>query len=1399
MLLAGLALLLTSAEASAAPPDDWPTELLPAVQLHEERAFDRAAMLSGEIARATRDPRVRAAAEALNCLGLMHSHMRNDRLDARGRLTALAQDWPGLHEIPDVQLALGIALAADHETTPALHSLIDAAAGFAARGRPDRRAEALVALAETWAVHGDWESIAIARMVEPPRSAEAAHRVRMEQIRQIREQLSGITGGAAAVRRVDLATAAYLAQRVDTRAQGLEMLAGLVQDRPGAADRLFDLQAGLTAAAAEACLLLADHYEAERRWEAALSLLDRVVAAGFDSASLATRRAEQIRAPAMELSAAPGPAGKKRLSLRVRNVERLQFELRRIDLERWLRSRRGEFLESALPTAGSLALAHEASRADPRPYEWWEVWPADAPFEASLPDGAYVAHIRADQRGGRETQFKQLLVTGPLRATMVVGRQRAVVWVGHRTETETPDAMTSGELRIANSEERISETHEAGSDSFFASRNPLFDSDVEALFWMHGSFEPRRIALDGGAAVFDLPPESRMLRDRRWVCLVKAGGAIALCRGELAAPAGARPTLAYAAVAGPRNPFPGETVQVSGCLLNHTEVDPRHFPTQVTIELTDAVGARVAAATAPILGGGFFNAPLTIGEDTAGASLNLLVRASGVVLAPLNAGPAVVVREPAGTPYLISSDLPQVLHAGSRAVSGRVSVSYPWGAPLAEARTKLRYRAVALPTNDPLTALTTALPVPDDRRLDAAGRIGFSHDLGWFQFPPGPIAVNVSTQVTGPDDRVVERSFAALHGASPAHVWMRWNPPAPSADDDLRFTVGWFDPVGLIGVDTPRLEIRREGEVVATPRLEWALMGMRSDPWRPPGPGTYEARVSLAPRHAPQVVARDTVIVGPAKPEVAAAKRVGARAELDSHGGERHVRLTVDGPRERPLLAVVAEADPLAALEAPAGESAARETVGATRALHNQLRTLLIGHDADSVRLLNESPLREAASAALSVDVRAVETTMAAGRDATFEIRCRGAQSPVDLLVRLATPGDAATFSWQPGELRGVSEELRTPLRVYDSAVGAPRGEAHGGASLVIPASPALPDAALRALFDGSTHWVSAVGGVMETARVRAPLPAEPGRYRFYVLARTRDGDWAIGEREIDLSTRPWALLSMPLSLVAGDRSIAAVRLVNPTDSPIRASVSLDGGGLLHAGPLRSWPAADAHVGSDDDGVEAPPRSEIVLRAVIEAVRPGEGVAVLRIGGEALEWERSHSYTVTPAADAAPDSAVFELRRSIYRVVRAEMPEIDSSTLLVPDATHWQREQVTADDRIRTGELLMLVEEFDLPKAMESVTWRQPMPANCVTYAGERVETRKFLATERRAPNNVQYDTFDLPAGRYQVETLLTATRPGVCSVPVPRVFLDGRPIRISVEMGDLRIHVVDAAGGSAQ
>jgi len=143
---------------------------------------------------------------------------------------------------------------------------------------------------------------------------------------------------------------------------------------------------------------------------------------------------------------------------------------------------------------------------------------------------------------------------------------------------------------------------------------------------MNRSFVPTELAFDGTVARFELPAEARVMRERGWVCLVRCGDQIAVCRGSLPRVAASRSAPRVALLAGPPAPPVGETLWISGLRV---PVQPSAAPIELRVvdtleEAQSTITLEPAAGT--------FAAQVPISPDWAGKHLRVLARQDGRTL-----------------------------------------------------------------------------------------------------------------------------------------------------------------------------------------------------------------------------------------------------------------------------------------------------------------------------------------------------------------------------------------------------------------------------------------------------------------------------------------------------------------------------------------------------------------------------------------------------------------------------------------------------------------------------------------------------------------------------------------------------------------------------------------------
>ena len=203
-------------------------------------------------------------AAAIFAMTLLRSTVRSDRVEGLARLSQLGQEDPSLMNEPECNLAYGNAQAALAATTDALEGLEAAAAGFAAREQTDRELAALVALADAWLRHGEWETTPARLVARLPHGAAEIAAERRKQVDALRVRAAALPDSAEAVARIDLLLARHLLADEATVAEGRALL-----ERLAAAETLNE-------PTAEAAFLLAERDEKDGRPAEALRLYERV-------------------------------------------------------------------------------------------------------------------------------------------------------------------------------------------------------------------------------------------------------------------------------------------------------------------------------------------------------------------------------------------------------------------------------------------------------------------------------------------------------------------------------------------------------------------------------------------------------------------------------------------------------------------------------------------------------------------------------------------------------------------------------------------------------------------------------------------------------------------------------------------------------------------------------------------------------------------------------------------------------------------------------------------------------------------------------------------------------------------------------------------------------------------
>jgi len=1354
-----------SATVLAEPPRPWSPEVLAALETYRSGDFAAAQRLSSEVLSRSRDTGVRRDAAVIEALCLLRSPARADRVDGRTRLRQLAAEDATLIDEPECNLAYGIAQTELSETAEALDALDRAAQGFAQQGLPARQAAALVALAGAWARHGEWEvtppQFGVRRTSAAPDTAEA-NEIRRAQIEALRPRIAALPEHEAALAELDLTLARCLLDAGDQAGDGLDILARLA-----AAPKL-------TPVAVEAAQLLAQQYESSGQWVAALQLYQRLAQDWQgEIARQAGERAQEIARPQIVVQApgwvATGQA--VRVHVRVRGLEAVQVEVRQVDAEAWLSTARSRISEAFLPESGSLRLARELSTRASAPYGWWDSGELDTALEFAGAPGAYVLLARGAEAGWRAQVVKRLIVVSDLRVACFVGPQHVVLWA--IPPTGSADDQAPGK---------------AGALHYFKAGDEL-----SAKFWMNRSFAPTEVAFEGQVARFDLPNEARVMRERGWVCLVRCGEHLAICRGSLPPIEPGQSTPQVALLAGPPTPSVGDTLYLAGLVLPPPGAAEVPTGSPLELQVVDALEEVQFAPAVELSAGGAFAVQMPITAGLANKHLRVLAREGGRALEN------VLGRATASVPPLDTADfrvrveVPPWLPAGSALLTGRVRAEYPWGTAPARVRTRCIFRVAQLPTAGDESPAGLA-GSGYEGRLDEDGQMAFAlplEELGLSAAAERPVAVRVEARVQSWDGRKGVGLASVLVGPQRPYAWLLCAPAQPQTGKDVRFRVGWFEPGGL-ALDTPPEVVLRRGDAeVARFRLHPGPEGWTSEPWQFVEPGTYEAMTLL------HVLAREPLIVGqtiqvlPASdtsPTPMSALR--CRARLEAEGARAVVRVEVDGQSAEPLLVLAENGDPQAAavvpdLSAHAAVALVLEVGAAVR--RSGLRVALVRAGPAGLEWLCSTEVAPDPSQVIGTQVNVAGHDVWPGTEVLAQVACQsgaadGWPAGTTLTARLIDAVDAGYADFTADAPGRATERAASGLTTVWSAGESPaRGNGSPGA------------AHLRAaLSEGTTLWATSLAAEGPGAELPVPIPAAPGLYKLIVVTRTPTGETASDSTVLDARRGVRLEVNAPPRLTLGDRSLLAVRIENAYTEPIEARVRCEVGEGLHVETLRvegAETSAASTVPGEPMALQVPAAGRVWLYLDVEAARAGVGRASVELTARGSRSAASCPYEVQPAdGPASPERGLHIRRTLVIWTPPSGMDEQESAAR--GDEARWSSAPFSSEARLMPGQVLEVTEEFTLRESTPELDWIQRVPPTCHTATGSLPGAQPIGA---RQPDRGGALVFKVPAlqpGLHVHKYFLTVVRPGAAVIPAPELHFRDTTLPLAIEPADLRIVV---------
>jgi len=1300
---------------------DWPFALASALEAYFQRDYGAVRGLCLALPEAL-SPQERRAARALAAMASLRSAGREERLQGRGEMARLVEEDPRWQEQPDCALAYGAAQLELQETASAIYHLRRTVEGFEARQRPLAAAEASVALCDAWLRHTEWESPPPGMNLPRPASADAADAVRIEQITEARRRVEHAGAPPEALDRIDLALAEALLRRDATRAEGRQLERRLTED------------AALTPAVTQACLRLAREHTRAGRWSDALALLKRVAAAEDEPLRReAQAQMDQIEAPALDLrvldSRAVAPV---RVRIETRNLTGVSIEARRIDLPAWLEQRRGELVERELPEAGSLVYAETFRPAPGAPHDPWS---QELTFPA--PPGAYALVARSDMATGGPAEQRRLLIVSDVEAAAIMGPARMVVW----TPAGAPGA--AGDVR----------------------------------FWVHGSFVARQARLVDGVAVFDLPPDTRVLTSRRWTCLVQVGGQFALCAGLLhPAATGSPPPPIAALVAAPPQARLGGELAFFGRLLAGGWPVRTSAPNTADIELQDARDRVVARLSAPLDAVGCFSARVPVSEAMTRQNLRALLRVDGQAVEL--AGGALQIAALSGdeTPLIMESRAPA--WTTDQRVPVELAARYPWRTPLAAGHGRLFGRTVRLPTNTAPRAAFGHL-IMEDIHLSDAGRERHVLQLDESLAPEtfaGPLALGLWSVVSTWDNREAGATCEALIGPRSAHLWIAV-PLDARVGAPVEAQVRWFDPSIRLRSE-PRLSVRRGGEAVAAPRLFLSPSGYVCEPWWPAGSGDYEllAQVDDVDGETHSATAELHVAAAPGDAWVA----VELNDDADDGGPTRTISVRVTGECGAPLLILLADSDVLAARSAPRLSESAEFQFELPRDRRPSV-TVAAWVDDRFVTLASTSP---PPAAATELELRSDEGAPAPGGNAKYEVTLRGvdAAGEIPLFARLVMAPTSLGLRYVPGEAEPRLGSAPRGVRAFEPGADV-GGRALGAMPVETPALAPIREPLPPLWLEARRARGSA------PVRLVVPMPDEPGAFELRVAAFLPDGSTLQRTAFIDLRGVVTIELSQPRHTLLGDRLPATLILRNPTGAEVEGNLTIQGGRGLTLLSLETG-------ASDETGgrrrVRVPAGGESVSTAWFEASHAGRGATTLTFEAGDVRRRSVASYRVAPADSGAAADAL-RIRRRLYLLEEdPQEPQPDLlSTLGTPaPREEWLRIAMAPGARVRPGQRVLVQEVIDAPVNASALVWRQRAPANAHFCRAAEMDLSTVGRLDRATVDQLAYSSGQPVASQLMHEYVLVAVRAGVCGLPVPEVLVDGSARAVTVAPADLRVNV---------
>ncbi|MFO0839864.1 MAG: hypothetical protein U1D55_15235 [Phycisphaerae bacterium] len=1303
------ALFLAIPPTTAADNDPWRPQVQPLLNTYRNCDYAAVQANARAFAEGAGDPAVRRDASAIAALAMLHSDARADRRQAEAALQQLALEDPSLLRRGETLLALAEDRLASNEHAAALGVLEQAETAFEREGGRQRLAAVYRAMAEGWRACREWEALPLELGVARPGSETEALRLRESRMATVQEKTAALPDATAALRDLDLILAKTLLDDDPESQRAAELL-----ERVAGGD--------LSSESVESArLLLAQRDEATGDFESALRRYDALAAAGARQADAARTQAAAIRRAAIEL-VAPGVSALNevcRVSIRSRNLAGVRLEVRRVDLESWLSSRQGQFVESQLPTSGAVVHSAQHSKPAERPFDWGNR--ADIELDALAP-GTYVVSAESTDPANPLSQ-RRLLVRSDLSVAAIVGQERAMLWIAN------PDAQAAS-----------------------------------AKFWMHGSFVPTSVKFESGVAAFSLPPEARVMRDRRWICVVTSGSRVAVCRGSIAAEQSATTAGRVATLGAPPRPRVGERYRVFGTVLDKS-------PKTLDIDLLDALDKPLQSRPAAVSAAGTFLAEFEIEPAMAGKVLHAVPRIDNRPLATCGGSLTLSVPGSLDPPTRMTPDMSADLKIGGFELHVPVSVAYDWGAPVSGGHAEWNARILELPASGPL--MPWAMP------KFAAGHVEFTQPgraiahimQSQLELPAAPCAVGFWFQTILPDGRETRAFQPTIAGGASPYFWIQYSPTEPRVDAALTFHGGWYDPAFRVAAERRELRVRRGDTQVAALSVYPSSTGLQSAAWFPRDAGQYEADLLID-----GVARATTAFLVSGRQSAHAAVRIREIERADSQ-----LRIALDGVASSPLLAIALGTEPIAGIAVQSADStqdavvalppsATRFTQGAVLSFRDgqfQIDDQAVARVAPpppgELRIVSEGPPR-----------------------AGSQIRVRVADAPGDVyLARLLEAREIGSINWASGQPRVETPPAALWVSLSDPARQSSPLALYGVA----------PDVGMiSAMYEGAAEWIAISSSADVLPEFDVPLPAEPGPYRLLVTRWSAGGVSSARALSIDTRGGLSASVSVPSTSYLGDRLLASLTLRNGADTAAQADVAVHAADGVRVDSVRLAGGATA---GDIPRVTVPPRSDVIVQAQIEAARAGEcGITFEARSGDSV-IQRSGRFSVLdlPAQNSTQRDAWRVQREVILLTPERGLPPTDdlAPPAANPLARRFTRTILRDGDHVGPGQLILIRDEFEAPSAVSDLKWTQHAPATCHTIVTELGVFKPLRGRETKTLDSLTVEIPKLDRGRHTSEIVLCTVRPGAALVPPPAILVGGSAVPLIVSPAEIRI-VVDEA-----